>query len=185
TPSSQASPSKLKLRPPEAQALCASFARLPARFYSAWRVVLDGRSPLEPARLHLPPTGKQVPRPGLCKAVIQQINHATVIGGADHAAGGLHDFLHPRVEVGVVVAVGLAEHVLHAGFDFFVDHVELGQAEGGDEGADQAFAGQVDAFAECAAQYGKADACRVVGETVEKGLPLAFLHVAGLHAGGD
>src|SRR5690606_37878347 len=101
------------------------------------------------------------------------------------ATGGLHDLLHSRVEVGVIVAMGFAEHLLHSGFDFFVDHIDLRQTEGGDKGTDQTFAGQVDALAKSAAQHGKANAFRTQGEAVEKGLPLAFQHVSGLHAGGD
>lgn len=77
-------------------------------------------------------------------AVVEQEDAALVGGGADDAAGGLDDFLQAGVEVGVVVALILTEHLLHAGFDFFIDQIDLRQAEGGDESTDQAFAGQVD-----------------------------------------
>ena len=54
------------------------------------------------------------------------------------------------------------------------------QSQRGDEGADQARAGQVDAFAERAAQHREADAAAVAGEARQKGRPFGFVHPARL-----
>ncbi|MNM88984.1 hypothetical protein D3C81_1012080 [compost metagenome] len=64
--------------------------------------------------------------------------------------------------------------------DFLVDRVHLRQAEGGDEGADQAVAGQVDAFTEGAAEHGEADAPGVGMEATEETQAFGLAHAARL-----
>lgn len=129
-------------------------------------------------QFHLPPARQQSAYFGAGEAVVDQVEHALIFGRADHPAGGLYDLLQAGVEVGVVVAI--AEQGVHALADFFVDRVELGQAEGGDEGADQAFAGQVHAFAEYTAEHGEADAASADLEALDKALTRRFVHLPGL-----
>ncbi|MNV19570.1 hypothetical protein D3C71_1104410 [compost metagenome] len=115
---------------------------------------------------------------GLCKALVHQVHHALVAGRADHAASGLHHLLQTGVEVGVVIA--RAKQRLHALADLLVDGVDLRQAEGGDEGAYQPLAGQVDALGKRAAQHSKGNALADVGEAGQKITLLAFEHAARL-----
>ena len=53
--------------------------------------------------LNLPPVGQQAPDVCPREAVVHQINHAFILLGAYHAAGGLHHLLQAGVQVGVVV----------------------------------------------------------------------------------
>ncbi|MNI19748.1 hypothetical protein D3C73_731950 [compost metagenome] len=64
--------------------------------------------------------------------------------------------------------------------ELFIDRVELGQPEGGDESTDQARAGQIDALAKCPTQHRKTNALAVSGELVEKRLALPFGHASRL-----
>ena len=126
----------------------------------------------------LPPRGQQAAHLGLCKALVHQVHHALVAGRADHAASGLHHLLQTGVEVGVVIA--RAKQRLHALADLLVDGVDLRQAEGGNECANQPLARQVDALGKRAAQHGKGNALAGVGEPGQKLALLAFEHAARL-----
>src|SRR5690554_4815009 len=98
-----------------------------------------------------PPAGQQTINAGLQETVVNQPDHAPVVRGADHPAGGLGHFLQAGDQVGVVVA--FAKTLLQAVFEDFMPGIERWQTEGGHEGADQLVAGQVDAFTEYAAEY--------------------------------
>src|SRR5690554_915586 len=89
---------------------------------------------------HLPPPRQQLAHPRLTEAVIQQPEHALILRAADHPAGGLHHLLQTGKQVGIVVTV--AEQLVHAGADLFGNRVDLGQPQGGNEGADQPLAGR-------------------------------------------
>jgi len=70
-------------------------------------------------------------------------------------------------------------------FELLVDRVHLRQAEGGDEGADQARAGQVDAFGEGAAEHREADALAVGLEAFQEGVAGGFVHAPVLGPDGE
>ena len=101
--------------------------------------------------LHLPPARQQPAHIRSRVAVVHEMDDSAIAFSADHASGGLNHFLYSRNEIGVVEAG--AESRFHALSDLFVDRIELGQAEGRDECADQALAAQVYAFGESAAQH--------------------------------
>ena len=129
----------------------------------------------------MPPLRQQVEHLGAGEAVVDQPDRAAVLLGADHAPGRLHHLLDAGIQIGVVVAG--AEHRLHALAQLFVDRVHLGQAEGRDEGADQPFARQVDAFAERAAQHREADPAPARGEAIQEGGAFQLAHPARLAPG--
>lgn len=135
------------------------------------------------ATFQSPPAGQQSTHCRLGKAVVDQVHHAAVELGSDHASGRLHYFLYARIQISVVVAG--TERGMHAQAHLFVDWIDLWQPERGNECADQACAWQVDAFAEGAAQYRKADAATGLGEPGEKRRALGLVHPAGLQPDRD
>src|SRR6185312_13050450 len=88
-----------------------------------------------------------------------------------------------RIQIGIFITG--AEAGLHAPLHFLVDTTDLRHAEGGNEGADQACAGQVDAFAESTAQHRKTNALSVRRESLQERIALAFGHAALLTPGWD
>src|SRR5690606_11010279 len=82
-------------------------------------------------------------------------------------------------QVGIVVTV--AEQLVHAGADLFGNRVYLGQPQGGNEGADQPLAGEVNALTEGPGEHGESHLPAVPGETVEKGPARRLVHARGLH----
>ena len=72
------------------------------------------------------------------------------------------------------------EQCLQPSAHFLIDWVELRQAQGGDEGADQLLAGQVYALAKRAAQYGKAYAGFARAKALHKSPLLRLVHARAL-----
>src|SRR5690554_8004789 len=100
-----------------------------------------------------PPTGQHPVNPGLKKTVVDQPDHAPVVRGADHPAGGLSHFLQARDEVGVVVTV--AKALLKTVFEHLMPGVKGRQAQGCHKGANQLIPGQIDTLAEYPPKYRK------------------------------
>lgn len=125
-----------------------------------------------------PPAREQLLNPGFGETVIDQHHHTAILLGADHPAGGLHDFLYPGKQVSVVITG--TEDRRHALLQLLVHRVQLRQPQGSDKSADQPCARQVDAFAEGSTEYCKADPLTVRGELLEEGLTLPFVHAPRL-----
>ncbi len=103
-----------------------------------------------------PPGWQQVADLRLQEAVIDQPDHAGVLRRSDNPAGGLGDFLQAGNQVGIGVAG--TEALLEPLAQNFMPIVEGRQAERCHESADEAVAGQVDAFTEHTSEYGQGDA---------------------------
>lgn len=117
------------------------------------------------------------------EAVVDQVNNADVFGGANNSAGGLHNLLQPRVEVGVVIA--RPEQLVHPRFHLLIDGVDLWQSQRSDESADQTPTRQVDTLGKSTTQYGEANTATFVRETCKKGMARLFMHAPRLHPVGQ
>jgi len=126
----------------------------------------------------LPPRWQQLAHLGAGKSVVHEDDHTPVVGPADHAPGGLYHFLQTREQVRVVVTS--TETALQPCSQLFVQRVHLGQAQRGDEGADEPLPRQIDALTKCPAQHREADALAALGEARHKGVAIRLRHAARL-----
>src|SRR5689334_16248819 len=102
------------------------------------------------------------------------MEYADVLFGAYDAAGRLHDFLEPGIQVCIVVPA--AELGFHRLAHLLVDIVDLRQAERGHEGADQAIAYEIDAFRKRTTQYGEPHAAFAASEPGDERIALRLAH---------
>ncbi len=119
------------------------------------------------------------------EAVVQQQDHALVLGGADDPPGGLQNLVHAGIPVGIIEA-GTTVFVVVAAQDL-LPGVHLRQPNPDDGAADEPVAHKVHALAEDAAHHPEAQQSlrRVRGEPGEKGRAGPVVEAAFLHEGGN